>query len=146
MADVTIAELSKSVPLYTSALSQLHLEVGRLRDDAEQSELQRAHAANGTAAAHRSTATAVAGRRRGGVLSALATVGQGYAWLEARAEREAELTAARVAGYAGLQANLSLVSTEVELLSPEKEHRQRLTLHSTPTPTLYPYPYPYPYP
>ena len=65
-------------------------------------------------------------------------MGQGYAWLEARAEQEGEATAARVAGYAGLQANLSLVSSEVELLSPEKEHRQTRTLTPTLTPTLSP--------
>ena len=113
--------------------------MGRLRDEAvEHDDLHRGgHAANGTAAATKGTAGAgAAGRRRGGVLSALATVGQGYAWLEARAEQEAEATAARVAGYAGLQANLSLVSSEVELLSPEKEHRQTLTLTPTLTPTL----------
>ena len=78
MAEVTVAELRKTVPLYTSALSQLRLEVGRLRDEAvEHDDLHRGgHAANGTAAATKGTAGAAAGRRRGGVLSALATVGQ----------------------------------------------------------------------
>ena len=81
--------------------------------------------ANGTAP--NGTATAAAGRRRGGVLSALRTVGRGVAALDEMARQEEVATAARVAGYAGLQANLSLVSREVELLSPEKEHRQSLS-------------------
>ena len=33
----------------------------------------------------------------------------------------------RMAGYEGLQANLSAVMREVEELSPERDHRQRLT-------------------
>lgn len=45
-------------------------------------------------------------------------------------ERSAEIERAeeeRMAGYEWLQANLTLVMREVEELSPEKEHRQRLT-------------------
>ena len=101
-----------------------------MRDEADEAGLSAAaHAAgHGAAAAHANgTAGAAAERRRGEVLSALRTVGHGLAALEDVASQEARAVAARAAGYAGLQANLSLVAREIESLSPEKEHRRRLS-------------------
>ena len=47
--------------------------------------------------------------------------------VERRGTERALATQERLAGYAGLQANLSAVMAEVEELSPDKTHRQRLT-------------------
>ena len=67
-------------------------------------------------------------RRSGKVRASKRTLEkQLIAAVEWRGTERALATRERLAGYAGLQANLSAVMAEVEELSPDKTHRQRLT-------------------
>lgn len=129
-------------PQLESALRELGAELEWSRSLADQAANGGARSANGTAPNGTEGEGAAAGgaalgggseapdaikRRKEKVALATTKLDQGIARLEAVEREHAAATRERLGGYALLQANVSAVLAEVETISPEKEHRQRLT-------------------